>query len=187
MERSENPFRAAYWLGGVDARPLSLFRVGLGLTRLHDLANYAVDLRAFVTDVGMLPRGVQGAPNLWNVFDWVGSPPAVAAVFALGCVAVAAFTIGYGTWLPTLISFLFFTSLHTRNLYVTDGEDDLVRNLLFLSLFGDLGGRYSVDARARGRKADVPALGLRFLHATSLCSTSSPRASSSAGAGSRTT
>ncbi|HEY1536644.1 MAG TPA: HTTM domain-containing protein, partial [Polyangiaceae bacterium] len=54
------------------------------------------------------------------------------------------------------------TMLHTRNLYVIDGGDDLVRCLMFISIFADLGRCWSVDARRTGaRPASV--LGLRFL------------------------
>jgi len=60
MPRSENPLRLAFWLGEVDPRPLAIFRIGFGLSLLHDLFDYSRDLRAFLTDEGMLPRGVQG-------------------------------------------------------------------------------------------------------------------------------
>jgi Vitamin K-dependent gamma-carboxylase len=164
VTRSESPHNPSFWLGDVDPRPLALFRILFGVTLLHDLANLSVDLRAFLTDEGMLPRGLQAAPRVWSLFDLVGSPFAVAVLFALGVCAVAAFTVGYYTRLATLLSFLFITSVHTRNLYVTDGGDDLVRNLLFLSLFADLGTCFSLDARlGRLKPAAVPAMGLRFL------------------------
>jgi hypothetical protein len=164
VTRSESPIHLSFWVGDVDPRPLALFRILFGLTLLHDLANLTVDLRAFLTDEGMLPRGLQVAPRAWSLFHLVGSPFAVGVLFALGCCAVAAFTVGYYTRLATLLSFLFITSVHTRNLYVTDGGDDLVRNLLFLSLFADLGACFSLDTRVGRRKpAAAPAMGLRFL------------------------
>jgi hypothetical protein len=164
MAHSENPFHRAFWLGETDPRPLALFRIALGLVVLHDLANYAVDLRAFLTDDGMLPRGVQVEPRAISLFDTVGSTGAVAVIFAAGVCAVVAFAVGYRTRIATALSWLFLTSLHTRNLYVTDGGDDLVRNLMFLSMFADLGARFSFDERRRGAAPSaVPAIGLRFL------------------------
>jgi hypothetical protein len=77
---------------------------------------------------------------------------------------VVLFTVGYRTRAMAALSWFFMTSLHTRNLYVTDGGDDLVRYLLFLSIFADVGGAFSVDSWL-GRKVSrpVPAFGLRFL------------------------
>ena len=153
MDRSENPLTRAFWLGTVDPRPFAIFRVGLGVTVLHDLADYACDLRAFLADDGMLPRGVVHDPFTWSVFDLVGSMPAVTIVFALGVLSVAAFTVGFQTRVATVLSWLFLISLHHRNYYVTDGGDDLVRILFFWAMFCDLGSAYSLDARRRGTRA----------------------------------
>ncbi len=165
MEQRENPLRPAYWLGGTDARPLAIFRIGLGLCLLQDLLDYWGNLRAFASDDGMLPRGVQGDATAWSLFNLSGDPLWVAVLFLAGVAAVVAFTIGYRTRLATALAWLFMTSLHTRNLYVTDGGDDLVRILLFTSMFTDLGGAFSLDVACGRKQPDtpVPALGLRFL------------------------
>jgi hypothetical protein len=151
--QSENPLARAFWLGSVDPRPFAIFRIGLGVTVLHDLADYALDLRAFLADDGMLPRGVVHDPFTWSVFDLVGGMPGVAIVFALGVLSVLAFTVGFQTRVATVLSWLFLISLHHRNYYVTDGGDDLVRILFFWSMFCDLGSAYGVDARRRGARA----------------------------------
>jgi hypothetical protein len=163
MARSENPFKAAFWIGSVDPRPFALFRIGLGVTILHDLVNYARDLRAFLTDDGMFPHGPTDIYS-WGVFRWVGSLPAVSLIYALGCLAILAFTVGWKTRIATVASWLFMISLHHRNYYVTDGGDDLVRILLFWSMFCDLGAAWSLDARRRDtRILDVPAFVPRLL------------------------
>src|SRR5689334_11559142 len=106
MARSENPFHRAFWLGETDPRPLALFRIALGLTVLHDLANYAVDLRAFLTDDGMLPRGVQAEPRAISFFGAVGSTSGVALIFAAGVCTVVAFALGYHTRIATALSWV---------------------------------------------------------------------------------
>lgn len=159
----ENPLKVCYWLGLVDPRPLALFRILFGLSLCHDLSNYSRDLRAFLTDEGMLPRGVQGAARVWSVFDLTGDPVTVGVLFALGYAFVLSFTLGYKTRLSSLLAWLFLTSLHTRNLYVTDGGDDLARNLIFLSIFADLAGCWSLDNYFGRKRRFVPALPLRFL------------------------
>jgi hypothetical protein len=164
MVRSENPFRPAFWIGAVDPRPLALFRIALGLTILHDLVDYTRDLRAFLTDDGMLPRGTIHDAGTWGLFDLVGSPLAVGVLFALGFVVVAAFTAGFMTRAATIASWVFLASLHHRNYYAIDGGDDFVRILMFWSIFGELGAAYGVDAYRRAtRVVDVPAFGLRLL------------------------
>jgi hypothetical protein len=168
--RSENLFTRAFWLGTVDARALGLFRIAFGLTLLHDLADWIPDLHAFLTDDGMLPRSTLHAnpANWWarGAFDLVGSQAGVAMVFAIGCFAVALFTLGVFTRAATIVSWLFLLSLHHRNPYVTDGADDLARVLLLWSILVDLGARYSVDAWRSGRTiTDVPALGARLMQA----------------------
>ncbi|HEV3190847.1 MAG TPA: HTTM domain-containing protein, partial [Polyangiaceae bacterium] len=161
---SDNPFSYAFWLGGIDPRPAALFRIALGLTILHDLLDLTRDLRAFLTDEGMLPRGTFSGPYAWTCFDWVGSPLAVSALYAVGFGTVVAFTLGYATRAATIATWLFVSSLHHRNNYVTDGGDDVVRILLFWSIFANLGAAYSVDARrAATRVISVPALPVRIL------------------------
>jgi Vitamin K-dependent gamma-carboxylase len=164
MARSENPFTQSFWLGTVDPRPFALFRIALGLSVLHDLVDYTRDLRAFITDDGIVPRGAVHDWRTWSVFDLVGSVPAVWAVFVLGVVAVVAFTVGYRTRIATIASWLFLLSLHHRNYYVTDGGDELTHILFFYGMFTDLGAAYGVDATRRAtRVTDIPAFGPRLL------------------------
>jgi hypothetical protein len=163
-ERSENPLRRAFWLGSIDPRPFALFRIAFGLALVHDLVDYSQNVRAFLTDVGMLPRGAIHDWSTWGIFDLVGTVPAVAIVYALGCCAVVAFTIGFHTRIATIVSWAFLLSIHHRNYYVTDGGDDLARILLFYAMFANLGAAYSVDAwRARVTIRNVPAFVPRIL------------------------
>src|SRR4051812_30186487 len=106
--QSENPFRRAFWLGQIDPRPLGLFRIGFGLVLLFDAFKRTTDFRAFLTDDGMLPRGVLRDPSRWSPFDLVGSPAGVALLYALGVAAIVAFTVGYRTRIATIASWLFF-------------------------------------------------------------------------------
>ncbi len=158
------PWRAAYWFNKTDPRPFALFRILFGLTLCHDLLNYTRDLRAFVTDEGIFPRSINLDPHAWGVFNFTGSFAPVALLFGLSCCAIVAFTLGYHTRLSAALSWLFLTSLGTRNPYVTDGGDDLVRCLMFLSIFADLAGCWSLDNRLRGQAPRaVSLLGPRFL------------------------
>jgi len=162
--RSENPFKLNFWFGTVDPRPFAIFRILLGLTVLHDLVDFTRDLRAFITDEGMLPRGAVRDWYAWTAFDLVGGVPAVSALYLAGVLAVVAFTLGWRTRVATVASWLFLISLHHRNYYVTDGGDDLVRILFFYAMFADLGAAYGLDAvRNPSRVTDIPAFVPRLL------------------------
>jgi hypothetical protein len=159
----DNPLRLAYWLGPFDPRPLALFRILLGLAVLHDLVDFTGDFRAFLGDDGMLPRSVPRDWYAWSLFDWAGGPAASAALFACGTLAVLLFTLGLWTRAATIASWAFVVSVHNRNCFVTDGGDQLTGILFFWSMFADLGGAWSLDARRAGRSRSVPAFGLRLL------------------------
>jgi hypothetical protein len=163
---SDNPLKLSFWTGRVDPRPFAIFRIGLGLTMLHDLFPLAGNLKVFLSDDGMLPRGLGHDWSAWSLFNLTGSSSGVSALFAVGAVALFAFTIGFQTRVATILSWLFLISFHHRNAYVTDGGDDLSRILFFWCMFADLGAAYSVDAaRAKQPKATIAAIVPRILQA----------------------
>jgi hypothetical protein len=159
----DNPLRLPYWLGRFDPRPLALFRILLGLAVLHDLVDFIPDFRAFLGDDGLLPRSVPRDWYAWSLFDWAGGPVSSVALFAAGTLAVSLFTLGLWTRAATIASWVFVVSVHNRNCFVTDGGDQLTGILFFWSMFADLGGAWSLDARRAGRTRAVPAFGLRLL------------------------
>lgn len=161
---SENPLHLSFWFGEVDPRPAAIFRIVLGLTLLHYLGGLSVDVSAFFSDSGMLPRSTAGVHFQPGVFNLFGDPRVVGAVYAAGVIAVLAFTLGYRTRLATVATWVFMTSLHRRNPFIVDGGDELVRNLLFLSMFTDLGRAFSLDVFLRRKSVGpVSPLGWRFL------------------------
>lgn len=164
IRRSENPFTLTFWLGEVDPRPGAIFRIVLGLTVLHYLANLSVDVTAFLSDDGILPRSTLAVQMRPGLFSLVGAPWAVGALYAAGCLALLAFTLGYRTRFAAFASWIFMASLMRRDVFISDGGDELVANLLFLSVFTDLGRAYSLDVLlGRKRVSPAPALGVRFL------------------------
>ncbi|HEX4475308.1 MAG TPA: HTTM domain-containing protein [Polyangiaceae bacterium] len=136
---------------GLDARSLSLFRVGLAVVVLGDLAVRACDLRTFYSDDGVLPRALV-VERLWHpgyfslhlasgAVWFEGLLFVVAAAFAV-CLAV-----GYRTRVATIASWALLVSLQNRNPEVLSSADVLLRVLLFWAMFLPLGARASLDAR----------------------------------------
>jgi hypothetical protein len=139
-------------LFGADLRSLAVFRIGLALAVLVDLAIRAADLRAHYTDAGVLPRA-----DLLTLFEWLhawplclhlagGSAWSQALFFAVAAAAALALLVGHRTTLATVVLWFLTASLQLRNLFIGAGYDALLRLLLLWGCFLPLGARWSLDA-----------------------------------------
>jgi hypothetical protein len=137
-------------LFGLDPRSLALFRVGLAVLLLADLAGRWPDLEAHYSDQGVLPRAVTPIYVPLPVHSLGGSALFEGFVFLLAGAVAVALLVGYRTTLATLFSWLLLLSLHARNPLVLHGGDLLERMLLFWAMFLPLGARWSLDARRAG-------------------------------------
>jgi hypothetical protein len=141
---------------GLDLRSLALFRVGLGLLLLADLAARCPDLRAHYTDAGVLPRAALGTAGPASVHVLHGDAWFQAALFVVAALFAAALLVGFCTRFATFVSWFLLISLHARNPMVLQGGDLLFRTLLFWSIFLPLGARCSVDALRRPPSGPLP-------------------------------
>ena len=133
----------------LDTRSLALFRILLGLTLVSDLLFRAAEIPTFYTDNGVLPRAPLITsflnPFYFSLHLASGSVAGQYALFALAIICALAFLFGYRTRLATFLSWLLLVSLHNRNFMVLSGSDQLMRMLLFWSMFLPTGAVYSVD------------------------------------------
>ena len=124
----------------VDLRSLALFRITIGICLLAYLIGRIPTLREFYTDAGVLPHSpglsLHGLSGQWTVQLGL---ILLAVVFALG------FISGYRSRLCAAVSWVLLTSLHSRNPVLVLGGDDLLRLLLFCSIFVPVGARFSLD------------------------------------------
>lgn len=135
---------------GLDLRSLAVFRVGLGALLLADLVDRARDLRAHYTDVGVLTRehlvtGL-GRPASYSLHMVSGDTVSQVLLFAVAGVSASMLLLGYRTRLASIVSWVLLCSLQNRNPLVLQSGDDLLRLMLFWSMFVPLGARFSVDA-----------------------------------------
>ena len=149
--------RDALKLFELDYRSLALYRVLLGGVLLYDTTARLSEARAFYTDWGVLPRApyveqFQGRWS-WSLHLLSGEASVQYVLFALAAVCAAAFLVGYRTRLATLGSLLLLISLHNRNPFVTSAGDQLMRVLMFWTLFLPVGAAYSVDRALAERDA----------------------------------
>lgn len=136
----------------VDTRTLAAFRIALGSVILVDLSWRLLDLRAFHTDAGVLPREVMLSLEpewYWLLLphSWGGSVTYQATLFVVAAAFAVALVLGYRTRAATAACLLLTLSLHGRNPLVLNAGDQLLVHLLFWSLFLPLGERWSYDAR----------------------------------------
>lgn len=141
-----------------DLRSLALYRMALAVILLVDLVERGRDLGAFYTDAGLVPKSDVVEWWRWSLHALSGSAVWQAALFGLAGVFALALLVGYRTRLATVGSWLLVVSLQNRNTMVLTGGDDMLRLMLFWSMFLPLGARYALD-RARPAGARVASAG----------------------------
>ena len=135
---------------GIDYRSLALLRVVLAIIVIIDLCMRATDLTAHYTDSGVLSRFdyVNAISNKFFISFHLANGTETFQIilfgmhFILGCLLF----LGYRTRIVTILIFAFTVSLHARNPLILNGGDDILRLLLFWSIFLPIGANWSVDS-----------------------------------------
>ncbi len=143
----------------VDLRSLALFRVAIGGILLFDLVGRLPELEAFYTDHGVLPRDVLlgqfGEPWAISIHLMSGQRAVQLVLFLVAIAFALSLTVGYWTRLSAVVSWFLVSSMQVRNPFVLHGGDDVLRVLLFWSMFAPLGSWFSLD-RALNPKTPKP-------------------------------
>jgi hypothetical protein len=155
----------------VDARPLAVLRIGVGLVVLAKLIERLPLAGSAYSDAGWLPLSVASQlmdPLHWSVFFAVDSPAGAAALIGLGIVAAVALVFGAWSRIAAAVTFVIFASLHVRNPHLLYLADAATRIALLTVVLGNSGAVWSIDAmrrRARGMttSATTPVWPLRLL------------------------
>lgn len=133
----------------LDLRSLALFRILLSIVLIYDLLDRMVDLQDHYTDLGVLPRQalIESAVNFWewSIYFSFGNPIGTFLLFSISIIVYCSLLIGYRTRLSTILAWILLTSLQTRNPMVLQGGDELLKMILFWSIFLPLGAYFSVD------------------------------------------
>jgi hypothetical protein len=160
-----SPFRRAYWVGSVDARPLALFRIAFATCILIDATERLRDLRVFYTDDGVLPRALVRTLFPGSVATpaaWLMATPATAAlVIAVGAAAALLLLAGVWTSVASAVVWQYLMTLQSRNAFVADGADDVMTALALWLVFADAGAAWSL--RRGPRRSTVRAFPVRLL------------------------
>jgi predicted DCC family thiol-disulfide oxidoreductase YuxK len=133
----------------IDLRSLALFRVALATVLIGELSLRFLDIGAFYTDLGLLPRDLLiQTDGTWRLSLFLASGHALWSwlLIAVAWLAAVAMWFGWRTRAAVLVLFVIIGSLQGRNPLLLIGGDMLIMCLLFWSLFLPLAARWSVDA-----------------------------------------
>jgi hypothetical protein len=140
-----------FWFSRADVLPQSASRVCFGLILIFFMIGTAPNWSRFYAADGIISlhdadlTGDRSDPN-WCVMAWTDGILPIEVWWWVGFVLSILFTLGYKTRLATIGLFLFQSSLIHRNTYVVNGEELVVRMILFYGCFAPWGNRLSIDA-----------------------------------------
>lgn len=154
--------RGIYALGELDARSLAFFRMMLGGLIVLDIALRLIDLRAFYTDFGVLPRSVViERHNPVAHFSFLMSSGAAwfqAVVLLLTAGSGVCLAVGYRTRIAAIASWVLLVSIQYRNPLILQGGDVLFRILVLFAMALPVSNVWSLDARCRRAASLRPSL-----------------------------
>jgi predicted DCC family thiol-disulfide oxidoreductase YuxK len=144
-------------LFGFDLRSLAALRVAVALLIIGDLISRSRDLVAHYTDFGAVPRAVISLYDRWRISVHLmnGTWEIQALLFAVTGALAIMLLLGYRTRLMTASLWFLLASLDSRNPFIADGGDTLLRLTLFWAFFLPWGACFSID-RALTASASLP-------------------------------
>jgi predicted DCC family thiol-disulfide oxidoreductase YuxK len=145
---------------GFDLRSLGLFRVCLSLVVLADLFARFRFVAAHYSDAGVLPLStlsrVSASPFYWSIFALSGSAIVQSLLFLVAIGIAFLLLIGYHTRFATIATWVLIVSLHNRGPLYLFAADDVLRAILFWSMFLPLGATYSVESALNTNPEPLP-------------------------------
>ena len=134
----------------LDYRSLALYRFLMGLVVLADVLYRWPDLMNFYTDVGLIPRAtfISEMTMPWSLSFHLanGSYPFILGMFILHLIFGLMLLLGFKTRWAIIGVYVMTVSVHNRNWLVNNGGDDIMRSILFLSIFLPLNKCFSIDS-----------------------------------------
>lgn len=135
---------------GFDYRSMALYRALMGIIVMADVVYRIPDLVNFYTDLGLVPRQVflseMAMPWSFSFHLANGSNAFAYVMFAIHFILGLMIFTGYKTRWAFFGAYLMTVSVHNRNWMVNNGGDDVLRSILFLSIFLPTNRWWSVDS-----------------------------------------
>lgn len=137
----------------VDVRALGLFRIGLGSILLLYFSYYLKNAEAFVSDDGLLTlSAVDSLFDRWDTVSlfWLsGSDVLVYSILLVGILCSISFIIGFKTRLTSVLLWIIVISIINRNVLAINVSDNILRIVLFWSMFLPLGKAFAIDTKRK--------------------------------------
>ncbi|MES2525786.1 MAG: HTTM domain-containing protein [Bdellovibrionota bacterium] len=135
---------------GLDYRSMALYRALMGIIVMSDVVYRLPNLTNFYTDIGLVPRatfvGEMAMPWSFSLHLANGSLTFQIFLFALHFIFGLMIFTGYKSRWAFFGAYLMTVSVHNRNWMVNNGGDDVLRSLLFLSVFLPTDRWWSIDS-----------------------------------------
>ena len=142
-----------------DDRSMALYRFLMGLIVMADVVYRWPDLMNFYTDIGLIPRSIfvseMSMPWSFSLHLANGSYGFAVALFSLHFLFGLMLALGYKTRWAMVGAFIMTVSVHNRNWLVNNGGDDVLRAILFLSIFLPLNRCFSIDSALQKEKPET--------------------------------
>lgn len=144
---------------GFDYRSLAFYRILMGIIVMADVVYRLPDLINFYTDVGLVPRQIfvseMSMPWSFSFHLANGSTGFAVAMFAIHFIFGLMLLLGYKSRWAMIGAYVFTVSVHNRNWLVNNGGDDILRAILFISIFLPLNKYFSIDSALTKDKEPV--------------------------------
>lgn len=145
---------------GFDYRSMAFYRFLLGLIVCSDVIYRMLDLTNFYTDAGLVPRATfiteMSMPWSFSFHLGNGSFGFALIMFVFNLILGIMLTLGHKTRWAIAGAFIMNVSVHNRNWLINNGGDDILRAILFLSIFLPMNKYFSIDSALTDKK-DPPA------------------------------
>jgi hypothetical protein len=152
-------FKRIYLWFGLDLRSLALYRILLGFFVLCDLFWRIQDLGVHYTDNGILSRLAffQELAHPWSfsLHFSNGGSFFIGVLFLFHAFCALMVLLGKRTRLFTFLLFVMTVSVHNRNWFLNNGGDDVLRAILFISIFLPWGEKFSQDYLSGNKRVCV--------------------------------
>lgn len=142
-----------------DDRSMALYRFLIGLVVMSDVIYRWEDLTNFYTDIGLVPRSifVSEMTMPWSISFHLanGSFGFAVLMFSIHFIFGLMLALGYKSRWAMIGAFIMTVSVHNRNWLVNNGGDDVLRAILFFSIFLPLNRCFSIDSAMEREKKET--------------------------------
>ncbi len=141
-----------FWFAEESTLSLGIFRIVLGLLILWILLISHPNWDLFYGAQGSYPfsewsqsygQGLNAAVT--SILSWSTDPRWLWTVYGLELVTAVAFILGFQSRVSTILMFFLWASLFNRNLALVNGQDQIIKMMLFFACFAPMGNSLSLD------------------------------------------